>query len=71
VANERVVMPGCKEDRPMVKLVGHAFLLCCVCFDVDNISNTIGNKVCRNFDVAMFYASHVSFFNVKLWDTHF
>jgi hypothetical protein len=55
----------------MVKLVGHAFLLCCVCFDVDNISNTIGNKVCRNFDVAMFYASHVSFFNVKLWDTHF
>jgi len=55
----------------MVKLVGHAFLLCCVCLDVDNISNTIGNKECRNFDVAVFYASQVSLFNVKLWDTHF
>jgi hypothetical protein len=55
-------MPEYKEDRPVVKLVGHAFLLCCVGLDVDNISNTIGNKIGRDFDVAMFYASQDSFF---------
>ncbi len=41
----------------MVKLVGHAFLLCCICLDVDNVSDTIRNKKSRNFDVPMFYAS--------------
>jgi hypothetical protein len=28
----------------MVKLVGHAFLLCGVRLDVDNISDTVGNQ---------------------------
>jgi hypothetical protein len=39
----------------MVKLVGHALLLCCVRLDVDNISDMVGNQKGRNFDVAMFY----------------
>jgi hypothetical protein len=39
----------------MIKLVGHAFLLCGVCLDVDNISNTVGNQIGRNFDGSMFY----------------
>jgi len=25
----------------VLKLVGHALLLCCICFDVDNISNAV------------------------------
>jgi len=49
------------EDRPVVELVGHALLLRGVCLDVDNISNTIWNKECRNFDVAMFYARQIFF----------
>jgi len=39
----------------VVELVGHALLLRGVCLDVDNISDTIRNKECRNFDVAMFF----------------
>jgi hypothetical protein len=50
-------MSECKEDKPVVKLVGHAFLLCCICLDVDNVSDTIRNKKSRNFDGPMFYAS--------------
>jgi hypothetical protein len=60
----------CKEDRPVVKLMGHAFLLCCVSLDIDNISNVIGNQESRDLDVAMFYASQVSFCNIKQRNTH-
>lgn len=53
----------------MVKLVGHALLLCCICLDVNNISDTVGNQKCRNFDVTMFCEGQVSFYtqcaNVK------
>ena len=49
----------------MVKLVGHALLLRCICLDVNNISNTVGNQEGRNFDVAMFYEGQVSFYTAE------
>ncbi len=45
----------------MVKLVGHALLLCCIRLNVYDISNTVGNQKGRNFDVTMFYKGQVSF----------
>ena len=49
----------------MVELMGHALLLCCICLDVNNISNTVGNQKGRNFDVTMFYEGQVSFYTVE------
>ena len=55
----------------MVKLVGHALLLCCICLDVNNISDTIGNQKSRNFDVALFYEAQVFFYTVaNEWDIY-
>ena len=39
----------------MVELVGHALLLCCICLDVDNISDTVRNQKSREFDGTMIY----------------
>lgn len=39
----------------VVELVGHPLLLCCIGLDVDDIPNTIGNQVCREFDRAMLF----------------
>ena len=50
----------------MIKLVGHAFLLCCVRLDVNDISNAVGNQISRNFDVTMFYTSQFPFCTAEL-----
>jgi hypothetical protein len=44
----------------MVVLVGHAFLLSSVCFDVDDVPNAEVNQVCRKFDGAMFWRARMS-----------
>jgi hypothetical protein len=44
----------------VVELVGHAFLLRRICLDVDDISNTVRDQKCGNFDGAMFYPGESS-----------
>jgi hypothetical protein len=38
----------------VIELVGHPLLLCCISLDVNDITNTVGNQVCREFNWAMF-----------------
>ena len=49
----------------MVKLVGHALLLCCICLDVDNISNAVWNQKVGNIDMTMLCASQISFYTAE------
>jgi hypothetical protein len=44
----------------VVELVGHAFLLCRICLDVDNISDSVRNQKCGKFYGAMFYPGESS-----------
>lgn len=46
--------PIAEDDNiPVVVFVGHTLLLCGIGLDIDNVADTVGNKVCRDLDGAL------------------